>query len=287
MANVTIPRFQRFSVLTMLLAVALCAVAASLGARWALPRWRERQAALQVYALGGHVFRWTSEDSIVHVDPAELPYLPRIAGVDYWTQRVTAAHVEPLLGLPKLRSISFTGCALEPRALERLGECDSRVDLFLNGCSGCDEAFVGSGAIRVRRVSFRRCDVSEIGLRRVHLPETFWLGAEGTPRLDDAALAAIRANCPDLQHLDLRGCPIATAGCSEIARMPKLQSLWLSGSPAVTNIGWHALSRSLTLKKVHLYGTSISLEQATADGRWRESYGEFTLKRVPASPNKG
>ncbi len=277
----------RFSVLTLLLLVALCAVAASLGARWALPRWRERQAALQVYALGGQVLRWTGEKSIRHAEQAELPYLLRIAGVDYWGQRVTAAHIEPLLELPKLRSIAFWGCTLEPRALERLGECDSRlINLIFRDCTGCDDAFLGSGPIRVCRVGIVRCDISAGGLRRMHLPKTFQFEAQGATHLDDAALAAIRANCPYMQSLDVRGCPVTDAGCMEIARMPKLQTLWLTGSSAVTQAGWQTLASNPSLKEAQLYGTSVSLDQATADGQWQEGYLKSTLERVSASRSK-
>jgi hypothetical protein len=240
-----------------------------------------------VYALGGQVFRWTGEKSIRHAEQAELPYLPRIAGVDYWGQRISAAHIEPLVNLPKLRSICFWGCTFDPRALEQLDKCDSpRINLSFRLCAGCDEAFLGAGPLRVGQLSFDRCDVSAIGLQRLTLPDTVSVFADNVSRLGDTALAAIRLKCPNLRSLDVRGCPITNAGCSEIARMPRLERLMLTGSPAVTNIGWHTLANNPSLKEANLYGTGVSVDEATADGKWQEGYGQFTLERVVGGPNQ-
>ena len=156
------PRWSRFSLRSLMLAVTLVAVATALYVRFA-PQWR---LAREWTARGGKV---TFHDSLFGLPIPSVPGLRDVRSVDLSRHPITENDLAAMSQLPRLESLYLARCGLTSETLGRLGRLRHLKRLALWGTTLHDEQVTALGQLQDLEVlDIHETKVTEACLETLH-----------------------------------------------------------------------------------------------------------------------
>ena len=213
---------------------------------------------------------------------ARLPELEEV----YFRFMITNAGVENLTAAPKLRFVEFQDCNdLNEGSVASFQKMPALRELRIFRCKGFnDAALAGIAALPLERLELRDLNISNAGiaalkansgLKSIELAELASVDAAGVNDLlaalkglervscfalplDDAALAQIAANCPDLKSLGLRAVAVTDAGIDSILKFSKLETLDLRENGALSADAMLELGSLKNLKTLYIKETGMT-----------------------------
>ncbi len=166
------------------------------------------------------------------------------------------------------------------RGLEHLRAVTTMEEIELGDTQITDAGLAHLSAWKLKKIGVAGTKVTAAGLQHLDKSRLTWLDVADTPIGDDAL--ALAGACPSLrtlkaprtkisdegiaklqglQHLeslDLGGCTgVTDKGVAPIATLPKLNTLWLSGT-GITDAGLGEIAKMSELADVWLYNTKIT-----------------------------
>ena len=223
------------------------------------PRWLQGLTAntffmnaIGVYFAGDHV-------TVTDAGLEPLKGLPRLRTLQLDNTQVTDAGLGHIEGLNQLRGLSLNLTMVTDAGLEHLKGLTKIEGLYLAGTEVTDAGLVSLKALpNLQVLDLNGTKVTDAGLSRLigqtKIEELYLAGT----KVSDTGLVSLKG-LPDLHVLNLDGTKVTDAGLAHLAGMTNLHRLWLDKTQ-ITDAGLVHLKGLSRLQTLYLVETRITKE---------------------------
>lgn len=212
-----------------------------------------------------------------------MPYVGRLVSLRalaLHNTKVTDEGLAHLEGLPQLRVLDVHDLRITDEGLAHVGKLAALEELRLGETRITDEGLRHLSNLSLRRLDLEKGTISGAGVRHLDLSRLEELTFEEAPRVDDAALEALRgakalrrlnleesavtdaglahlAACTALEWLDVDHTRVTDKGVAHLAALPSLRALSIEDT-FVTDAAIEHFQRMRSLKRLEIGDTRIT-----------------------------
>jgi hypothetical protein len=209
-----------------------------------------------------HIKAWPALRSLrlahTHVSDAGMKTVSEMAKLEelyLMGTAVTDAGLAQLAGSKTLRVLWPTKHTTD-RGLEHLRGLHQMEEIELNNTPITDAGLAHLAGWKLKKIGVEGTKITTAGLRHLQKSDLTWLDLANTPIGDDALAWA--GECPNLRTLKVAGTKISDDGMAKLQGLTHLESLDVGGCTGVTDKGVAALATLPKLGTLWLSGTKIT-----------------------------